>query len=75
MADYQAGKRYAQAAFAIAKEAGTIARWRADLADVATVLVDSQAAALLANGRVALDQRLAMVEPRRCIGRCLAASV
>ena len=29
MADYQAGKRYAQAAFAIAKEAGTVATWRA----------------------------------------------
>lgn len=62
MADYQAGKRYAQAAFAIAKEQGTIAQWRADLADIATVLVRSGAAGLLANGRTPVDQRLALVQ-------------
>jgi F-type H+-transporting ATPase subunit delta len=61
MADYQAGKRYAQAAFAIAKEQGTVAQWRTDLADIATVLVDSGAAPLLANGRTPLDQRVALV--------------
>ena len=62
MADYQAGKRYAQAAFAIAKEAGTITQWRADLADIATVLADSDAAGLLANAGVPLERRLGLVE-------------
>jgi F-type H+-transporting ATPase subunit delta len=62
MADYQAGKRYAQAAFAIAKDGGTVNQWRADLADIATVLVHSDAAALLANGRTPLEQRLALLD-------------
>lgn len=62
MADYQAGKRYAQAAFAIAKEQGTVTAWRSDLRDIASVLAESGAAAVLANGRVALDRRLAMVD-------------
>lgn len=62
MADYQAGKRYAQAAFAIAKEQGTIVQWRADLADVATVLVDSEAAAMLANGRITVERRIELLD-------------
>src|SRR5260221_13654211 len=37
-------------------------QWRADLADIATVLVDSDAAALLANGRTPIERRLAFVE-------------
>jgi F-type H+-transporting ATPase subunit delta len=57
MADYQAGKRYAQAAFAIASEQGTVAAWRSDLADIATVLADSQAAPLFADGRIAVARR------------------
>jgi F-type H+-transporting ATPase subunit delta len=61
MADYQAGKRYAQAAFAIAAEQGTIAAWRADLNDIATVLAESDAAGLLANSRVPLEARLVLV--------------
>ena len=65
MADVQAAKRYASAAFELATEAGTtdsIAHWRADLADVATVLTSSDAATLLADGRVPLEDRLKMVE-------------
>lgn len=62
MADYQVGKRYAQAAFAIATDHGTTAAWRSDLADIATVLVDSQAAPILANGRIPVERRLAMLD-------------
>lgn len=62
MADYQAGKRYAQAVFGIASDQGTVARWRAELDDVAHVLAESAMAAVLANTRVPLDQRLAMVD-------------
>ncbi|MGE5595933.1 MAG: F0F1 ATP synthase subunit delta [Hyphomicrobiales bacterium] len=62
MADLQVGKRYAQAAIEIAREQGTIERWRNDLADIATVLSDSQAAPVLADGRIPLEKRLAMVE-------------
>lgn len=62
MADPQVGKRYAQAAFAIAQDAGTIAQWRSDLADIAAVLVDSEIAPLLADARVPLPRRLELVE-------------
>jgi len=62
MADVQAAKRYAQAAFEIAQEQGSIAAWRSDLGDVASVLAESQAAPVLADGRIPLQQRLAMVE-------------
>lgn len=62
MADLQAARRYAQAAFDIARENGTISTWRADLADVATVLVDSQLAPGLGDSRVPLERRLAIVE-------------
>ncbi|MBK7724479.1 MAG: F0F1 ATP synthase subunit delta [Dehalococcoidia bacterium] len=49
MADVAAAKRYAQAAFGIARDSGTLATWRAELADVAAVLADSQLAPVLAN--------------------------
>lgn len=62
MADYQAGKRYAQAAFSIAAEQGAIAQWRADLEDIAAVLAESEMAPVFANTRVPVDQRVAMVE-------------
>ena len=62
MADYQAGKRYAQAAFAIAKDAGTIATWRADLAEIATVLTNVGAARLLTNTGLPLEERYVMVD-------------
>ena len=62
MADPQAAKRYAQAAFALAEEAGvaSFARWRADLNDIASVLAESGLAPVLADSRLPADQRYAM---------------
>ena len=62
MADRQAAKRYAQAAFAIARDGDAIARWRADLDDVAAVLVDSDAAGWFAAPRVPVAERQAAAE-------------
>lgn len=62
MADLQAAKRYAQAAFQIARDQGTIDTWRAELADVASVLTDSEAAPIFADGRIPLERRLGLVE-------------
>jgi F-type H+-transporting ATPase subunit delta len=62
MADVQAGKRYAQAAFQIAVANNAVEAWRGDLDDIATVLAESGAAQLLADARVPVQQRLAMVE-------------
>jgi F-type H+-transporting ATPase subunit delta len=62
MADVAAAKRYAQAAFEIARDEGTIARWRSELGDIASVLAESQVAPVLADARIALDRRLAGVE-------------
>jgi F-type H+-transporting ATPase subunit delta len=62
MADPQAAKRYAQAAFEIASESGTVETWRAEVADVATVLTDSQLAPVLADTKIPVDRRLAMLE-------------
>lgn len=62
MADYQAGKRYAQAAFAIASETGTITQWRADLEDIAHVLAESALAPVLADGRVSVERRIGLVD-------------
>lgn len=62
MADLQAAKRYAQAAFGIARDAGTIATWRGQLNDVASVLSESGLAPVLADSRVPVDQRAALVE-------------
>jgi F-type H+-transporting ATPase subunit delta len=62
MADYQAAKRYAQAVFAIATDANTVDQWRADLNDVATVLVESPLAAMLQDDRVTVERRQALVE-------------
>jgi F-type H+-transporting ATPase subunit delta len=61
MADLQAAKRYAQAAFEIAVQDGTIDAWRSSLADIATVLTDSSAADVFADARIPVDQRVAMV--------------
>jgi len=61
MADLQAAKRYAQAAFEIAVQDGTIETWRANLADVATVLTDSQAAPVFADAGIPVADRVAMV--------------
>ena len=59
MADRQAAKRYAQAAFAIARDDDAIAQWRADLDDVAAVLADSDAAAWFAAPRIPVADRQA----------------
>lgn len=62
MADVQAAKRYAQAAFAIARDQGAVATWRSELDDVATVLSESALAPALADSKLPLERRLAMVE-------------
>ncbi|HET7737118.1 MAG TPA: ATP synthase F1 subunit delta [Tepidiformaceae bacterium] len=58
----EAAKRYAQAAFGLAVDSGTVDHWRAELNDIATVLAESQLATTLADGRVPLDQRLAILD-------------
>lgn len=68
MADVQAGRRYAQAAFGIARDANAIALWRAELEDVATVLAESQLAPLLADARITAERRMDMA------GRALQVS-
>jgi len=62
MADPQAAKRYAQAAFSLAEEPGSagFARWRADLADIASVLAESGLSAGLADRRIPVDERQAL---------------
>lgn len=60
--DLQVGKRYAQAAFAIARDTGTIDQWRRDLADIASLLADSELAPVLADDRLPVATRQAMVE-------------
>lgn len=62
MADLQAAKRYAQAAFQIAVANGTVSTWRAELDDVAQVLAESTVASVLADGRLPVESRQAMVE-------------
>lgn len=62
MADVQAGKRYAQAAFAIARDSNAVAAWRSDLNDIAEVLAESGIAPILADPKVPLEQRLTLVD-------------
>ena len=64
MADQQAAKRYAQAVFQIATATpgASLDQWRAELRDVAEVLTDSAAAGILANAKVLLPARYAMIE-------------
>ena len=62
MADVQAAKRYAQAAFEIARDQGTIDRWRAELDDIASVLTESRVASILADGKQPLEGRLALID-------------
>jgi F-type H+-transporting ATPase subunit delta len=62
MADVQAARRYAQAAFDIAREQGTVSQWRSDVDDVATVLAESGLAPLLADDRLPLDRRLGLLD-------------
>ena len=56
-ADSAAAKRYAQAAFELAVESGTIAEWRTDLDDIASVLTDSGLAALACRSHVPVEER------------------
>ncbi len=69
MADRQAAKRYAQAAFAIARDGDAIAQWRADLDDVAAVLADSDAAGWFAAPRVPVADRQAAAERALEVGQ------
>lgn len=62
MADPQAAKRYAQAAFGIASDANAITQWRAELNDVATVLAESGIAPVLADTKLPLERRLSLVD-------------
>lgn len=58
----EAAKRYAQAAFGLALESASLARWRADLDDIAVVLSESDAAPVLADGRIPVADRIAMLD-------------
>jgi len=63
VADVAAAKRYAQAAFELARERGDdLERWRADLDDIATVLAESPVAAILADTRRPVDERTAFAD-------------
>lgn len=62
MADPQAAKRYAQAAFGIASDANAIPQWRSELNDVATVLAESGLAPVLADTKLPLERRLSLVD-------------
>ena len=67
-ADLQAARRYAQAAFAIARDGDAIAQWRRDLDDVATLLAESEAAGLFAAARIAVPERQALVDRALDVG-------
>jgi F-type H+-transporting ATPase subunit delta len=62
MAELRAARRYAQAAFQIALDEGTIDTWRRDLADIAQVLSGSELAPVLADRRMPLNVRLEMLD-------------
>lgn len=62
MADTQAARRYAQAAFSIATESDSFAMWREQLGDVAEVLSESDAASLFADGRKTASERITLLE-------------
>ncbi len=53
-------RRYAEAYFALAQEAGDIAGWRAQLAGFAEVLADPRVSEALANPRTSLAERVRM---------------
>jgi F-type H+-transporting ATPase subunit delta len=62
MANTQAAKRYAQAAFEIARERGEVIEWRSHLDDIARVLTESQLAPRFADDRLPIDERLALID-------------
>ena len=57
-----AAKRYAQAAFEIARERDSLEEWATDLALVGTVMTDPQAASILSSTKLALADRYRLLE-------------
>jgi F-type H+-transporting ATPase subunit delta len=57
-----AAKRYAEAAFLLAREGGKVDEWSVGLAAMATVFGDKQARLLFENTRVPMAQKLQLVE-------------
>jgi F-type H+-transporting ATPase subunit delta len=57
-----AAKRYAQAAFEVALQRGTLDRWVEDLQLIAAVMGDASALALLSNTKVPLARRYRLLE-------------
>ncbi|HXH21468.1 MAG TPA: ATP synthase F1 subunit delta [Dehalococcoidia bacterium] len=62
MANELAAKRYAQAAFEVAREEGNLAAWSEALARIAHFLSDGDAARVLANTRVPQDVKHQLIE-------------
>jgi F-type H+-transporting ATPase subunit delta len=62
MASDEAASRYAQAAFAIALDDGSIDQWRNDLDDIASVLAESDLALVLADERIPVQERQALLD-------------
>ena len=57
-----AARRYAEAAFQLGVEAGTLEQWQQDLDVLTEVAGDAGALAVLENGKQPLEQRLALLE-------------
>jgi F-type H+-transporting ATPase subunit delta len=57
-----AAKRYAQAAFEIARERNSLEKWSADLGLVVLAMADPQAAAILSSTKLALVDRYRLLE-------------
>lgn len=64
MAQAITGKRYAQAAFALALEKGELERWRADLSKTATITADTKLVSLLENPRLPFDVKKRLLKER-----------
>jgi len=62
MANIAAARRYAQAAFELARDRGEVSAWRSEVNDVATVLSESQLAPMLADPKIPLEQKFAALE-------------
>lgn len=62
MADTAAARRYAQAAFSIARDRGEVAAWRTDVSDMATVLAESELAPMFADPAIPAEQKFRVLE-------------
>jgi F-type H+-transporting ATPase subunit delta len=62
MADVAAARRYAQAAFDLARARGEIDAWRREIRDVAATLSEPQLARLFGDPKVPLAQKFATLE-------------